>query len=524
MKINKIILNSLKWQITVQILLSLLATIALSMIPACNKYLIDNVLANNGEGFALLFCIYLFSYAIFLVSTWGSELYVWKCAILFENSLKKECFNKIFSRKYSEFSKQKSDEYLSMLTNNITSIEQDYLQPICALIKSIISVIVYIFVISIYVSPFICIFLVMLSILAVFTPEIYKKKLGKAGKEYVDEAAVYTKKISDLLDGFELVDYNSYKFFSTVNSKYTDFLSKKRLNLGRKKVNSNTISGFTICSIDILIFLLCGVIMNKGNITAGTLLAAITYAQSFTEPIQEILYDVNTLNASKQIVAALDDILGEEREDISPFIPCSVISLNDMQVVYCEKKFCYNADFEVGKKYIIVGESGKGKTTMLNALMGRIPYSGVITLDGISDCLNENSAFYMSQNQHIFRESFFDNSTIFGAYGIYDKKDNKLSSIELYNKICDTDDCSTLSGGEQQIVRYCRMVLQKKKVILLDEPFSSLDVKNKIDLFHLLSESDATIIMITHDTSFSKDDLKLWDIIKIEDICDEQSI
>lgn len=128
---------------------------------------------------------------------------------------------------------------------------------------------------------------------------------------------LYIQKISDLLDGFELVDNSSRSAYSQVNEKFTNFLSKKRLNLGIKKVNGNTISGAAICIIDILTFLLCGVLLINGDITAGTVLAAITYAQSFTEPIQEILYDLNSLNASKDIVNSLEKILTDGNNDKS---------------------------------------------------------------------------------------------------------------------------------------------------------------------------------------------------------------
>lgn len=522
--IKKIITQTLKWKIAVQVLLSLIATFSLAMIPVYNKHLVDFVLPNGGDGVVPLVVAYLASYCVFLFATWGSERFVWKCAISFENTLKKICFNRIFSRSFHSYSEQKSEEYLSLLTNNITSIEQDYLQPICALIKSFFSVCVYGVVISLNTSPIICVFLIFLSIIAAITPQIYKDQLRKVGKEYVDEAATYTKKISDLLDGFELIDNNSRPAFFRVNETFTDFLSRKRLNLGKKKVNGNTISGAAICIIDILTFVLCGVLLINGDITAGTVLAAITYAQSFTEPIQEILYDLNALNTSKDIVNSLEKMLTDDGKDnrIKSKAPQKNIALHNLSVVYSDRILHYTVDFTVGNKYIIIGESGSGKSTLLNVLMGRRDYSGSILIDGVASCLDDDEIFYLNQNQHVFSESFLSNVTIFNTYSL--PGEQTLKELPLYENIFDAKDCSTLSGGEQQVMKICRMLSQEKAFILADEPFSSIDSENRKKLFHLLSDSYSTIILVAHDIDFEPNDLKKWTTLKIEDICNETRI
>lgn len=519
MKLRQIILKTLKWKILAQVILSLVATFSFAMIPACNKYLVDHVIQGGSRELLSLVAVYILSFCVFLLATWGSERFVWKCAISFENTLKKMCFGSIFSKSYSEFSKQKSDEYLSLLTNNITSVEQDYLQPACALVKSVCSVIVYAAVISINTSPLICVFLVILSIASAFTPKLYQKQLRKAGKEYVDEAAVYTKKVSDLLDGFDMVDDNSRAAYSRVNETFTDFLSRKRLNLGKKKVNGNTISGAAVCAIDILTFVLCGVLFIDGNITAGTVFAAITYAQSFTDPIQEILYDLNALNASKDIVSSLETMLSAATAPAARgAAPRRSIALEDLSVVYPDKTLNYNANFAAGKKYIITGESGSGKTTLLNALMQRCDSSGNILIDGKPGHLDTNAVFYLSQNQHVFSESFRDNVTIFSTYKL--PPEERLRELPLIDNISDAQDCSALSGGEQQLLKFCRILAQEKDFLLLDEPFSAVDATNRRQLFHVLSECPSTIILVVHDLTFAEGDLSKWNVIRIEDVCD----
>lgn len=518
MKVKKTILK-VKWFIIAQVALSLIATAAMAIIPACNKYLVDYVYPNSGANLFPLVLAYIFSFTVFLVATWGSERFVWKSAIAFENALKKDCYAAISNIKFRDYSKKKSDEYLSLITNNITSIEQDYLQPVCALIKSIISVIVYSVIISIYTSPIICATLLILSVIAACTPKLYQKKLSKSGKEYVDGAAIYTKKTADLLDGAELIDKKSKEFFRKENAKNTDILSRKRHSLGKAKVNGNIISGAAICMIDTVVFVLCGILMLKGKITAGVIVAAITYAQSFTEPVEEILYDINMLNSSKEIVDSLEGMLcANDNDEINGNVFDSLkenrINIHDVCVKYTDKKIHYNVEFELGKKYIITGESGHGKTTLLDAIMGRNDVEGTVNV------LSEEDCFYLSQHQHVFDDNAINNITLFGAYTQIDEKTS--SNIPMFERIITEQDCSVLSGGEKQILKFCRILTQNKPILLLDEPFSALDNSNAARIFHFLSTMPETVILVSHSIEFDGNDLSKWEVKKIEDICYEE--
>ncbi len=514
MRVKNYILE-IKGYILGQIVLSMLATIALAFIPVCNEYLVDHCLIGKDYEFKYLVIAYALFFLIFLIATWGSERLVWKSAITFENRLKKDCYNAILKLKFNDFKKKKSDEYLSLLTNNITSIEQDYLQPICALIKAAISVMVYAIIISIYTSTIICIALIILSILAAFSPRLYQKKLRKAGKDFVDQAAVYTKKTSDLLDGAELVNVDTKSAFSDENAKSTDELSMKRYKLGKTKVNGNTISGAAICLIDIIIFILCGFLVMRGNITVGVVIASITYAKAFTEPVQEILYDINTLNASKDIVLGLERMINEidiEAGDNTEEEKGNIV-LREACVSFPDKKLLYNARFDIGKKYLIIGPSGKGKTTLLDTIAGRN------TIESGKRTIKKNY-YYLSQHQHVFNDDAYNNISIFGTYQDFTGLDKGY--IPMYSRVKRENDCSVLSGGEKQILKLCRMLVQKKKILILDEPFAGVDNINSKKIFHMLSKRKETIIMVSHETDFEEWDMKNWEKVRIEDICYEK--
>ncbi|MCM1156836.1 MAG: ABC transporter ATP-binding protein/permease [Roseburia sp.] len=510
-------ISNMKANIFLQILLTVIATTAVSLIPAYNRYLVDSLLTDRTVMIAGLIVAYCVTYIIFLIATWGAERLLWRSAIRFENGLKKKCFEKLTMIKYKDYIKKDQGEYLSMLTNQITQIEQDYLTPVIALLKDMISILIYIFVIARYTNWLICLTLLFLSILAGFSPKFYERRLKKAGKEYVEGLAVYTKKTTDLLNGFELVNARSAVSFRHKNAKTTDTLSEKRQSYGHAKVNGNTISGAVICLIDVLVFALCALLFQQGQITAGIIIAALTYAKAFTEPVQDILYCVNTLNASKDVVKNLEEFLAYQPEPVITMMPSRRIEVHGAKVEYGNKSITYETAFDMDKKYVLIGASGLGKSTLFNILTDQIAYEGSLYIDGQPGKLDENAFFYLSQNQHVFSENFDENVSLFHTYEFDQKSlDKKMQSLNLYGQIKQSKDSTLLSGGEQQLLKMCRAWIQDKKIILLDEPFSAMDKETRRQMIQLLNESKAMILLITHD--YSKEQYAGWAEVRIEDI------
>lgn len=503
----------------------ILSTTAIALIPTYNKRLIDTVLPYGGTGLPSLILVYGITYIIFLIAAWLSERALWRCSIQFENTLKKACFDKLLNLSYKTFSEKKNGEYLSMLTKNISTLEQDYLTPICALIKDFLAILIYIVIIAYTTSPIICMALLVFSIFAALSPGIYKKRLKKTYNDYINESASYTKRITDLLDGFDMVDAMTKVSFVKANANFTDTLSLKRKRYGWNKVNSNTVSGIiSIFLIDISVFVLCGYLMLNGYITPGIVIAALTYTQAFMDPFNDMLYCINTLNSTQEIARELDVFLSMRNHATIHAKPVSKISCQNVIVDFGSKKLCYNMIIKIGKKYVLYGQSGTGKSTLFRVLTGHTTYSGEIFVDDTASAttpiLTSNMCYYLSQHQHIFSEDFLTNVSLFGAYPYNEEEIKKTFDIErLFGSIKESIDCSILSGGEKQAVKICRMLIQGKDMLLLDEPFSSLDKENASKLLANLSRCSATILLITHDHSFKA--LDGWEHVNISEICHE---
>lgn len=142
-----------------------------------------------------------------------------------------------------------------------------------------------------------------------------------------------------------------------------------------------------------------------------------------------------------------------------------------------------------------------------------VPDAGKITIDGkqISYEICRNTIMYLEQKAHIFLENFINNATIFGSYSDIKSLDNVLPAQKVI-QLLECDDCSMLSGGEQQLVSMARGLASERNIWILDEPFSALDKELEMELCKkIVKMKDKTIIMVTHNES--REFLSMFDVV-----------
>ncbi len=160
---------------------------------------------------------------------------------------------------------------------------------------------------------------------------------------------------------------------------------------------------------------------------------------------------------------------------------------------YGDKKVYENFSLTLdeGKVLCILGSSGSGKTTLLNIIAGLIPYEGEIE---------------KLKTSYIFQEPrLLPNLTCLQNLLYVSKDKEKASEMLCSVGLADKKDMypNTLSGGEARRVSLARAFVYDADIILLDEPFSSLDLKTKYDMMELFcslqKKTKVTCLFVTHD-------------------------
>lgn len=153
----------------------------------------------------------------------------------------------------------------------------------------------------------------------------------------------------------------------------------------------------------------------------------------------------------------------------------------------------FNIEFQQGKINCIIGESGCGKTTLLNYISEKLYYE------------NKRIAYVFQEDNLIPWKNIYVNLKIvakkYFEKSILEKEiNNALVKVRLekYKYFYPRK----LSGGMRQRINFARALIGNPEVILMDEPFKSLDIKSKnnmIELIKNLKNTDITIILVTHD-------------------------
>ena len=201
----------------------------------------------------------------------------------------------------------------------------------------------------------------------------------------------------------------------------------------------------------------------------------------------------------------------------------TIISTKDLNIFYGDNHVVknINIDFAENKITSIIGPSGCGKTTFLVALNKIIEerggfYTGEIlyTDKNINDYdINDlrKQIGMVFQKPTPFPLSIKGNVELALKYHNMNYKDEAIEAIKkvgLYDEVANDLDKSAfeLSGGQQQRLSIARSIAIKPKVLLLDEPCSSLDIRNTEKIERLLVElkEEITIIIVTHNLQQAK--------------------
>lgn len=191
-----------------------------------------------------------------------------------------------------------------------------------------------------------------------------------------------------------------------------------------------------------------------------------------------------------------------------------MLKFHNVLYQYQQEKFSFNLDIEKGNVVAVLGGSGAGKSTLLNLVAGFItPSGGDIMIAGHS-VLNiepyKRPLAMLFQERNLFAHLSVADNIGLGLHPGLKLNSRQHQQVFDISKQVGIDKLLTrfpeqLSGGQKQRVALARCFVQKKPLLLLDEPFSALDPVLRKEMLtivkELASRQNVTVLMVTHHIS-----------------------
>jgi len=444
---------------------------------------------------------------------------------------KNKVFKSILDRDYREFSKEKSGKFISILTENMKKIEQDYLHQYFNISKNI-SLMIFSLVAMFIGNWFLTLLVIIASIISMMISGFIGQKSASLQKRAMIADQKYLAKVKDILAGFLVI--KSFNVKEAIGQDYkneSEKLDEIYFIKGKFDVLSNVISQLSGMIVFLVAFGGGMYLVFGGHTTIGSVTAIVQLVNFVVMPLNEIGMGMSKLREGQATLNSFEvkDVIELQTGKTKEYFD-DVISFSNVDFSYpnAEEKIFNNLSLQIkkGGKIAIVGMSGSGKSTLLNLLLRFYDVtSGYISIDNqdlqaISAESLYNLMTIVQQDVYIFDDTLKANITLSQSFTEDDiKKAVQQSGLESYileNELGLQTSCgengSNLSGGERQRLSIARALIRKTPILLLDEATSSLDNKVTTEIENSILEiQDLTVLVVTH--KLNKSMLKKYDRI-----------
>ena len=437
-------------------------------------------------------------------------------------SLNKNLYQSYASRNIESFQKKDSSEILNEFNNEVNVVIDNYVSSKLNVFSLTISLILG----SLYIANLsveILMFLLFCAFITIFINSIFKNRLKKNQMNYLDSMKQWLCSIKNLCRCFSDIKILNLEKVFCVN------LDIENKNIEQSTLKNNgfikiltSINSFISQAMFFLTLLFGIVLIHYNRLTVGQLLGIAQASNMVIMPIVNYANLRNMIQSSKPVLQKLLDnsMCYEENEPIVFDEQIHDIKIKNLSYAYGARQIL-DLNYLVidqGKKYLVIGKSGDGKSTFLDILTKQKKADGIYVNDtdlkDIQFSTYVDKFSYVNQNNDLLPFSFEQNITlgkemskysldelvtIFNLESIFDKERDNLDFEHL-----------NLSGGEKQRICLARAINRNKKWLFLDEAFSAIDKTNS-DRIHqfILSNPDLTVLSIEH--KVTKETVSLYD-------------
>ena len=431
---------------------------------------------------------------------------------------KNKVFQSILDSDYRDFSKEKSGEFISVLTENMKKIEQDYLHQYFNISKNL-SLMIF-SLLAMFIGNW---FLTLLVIIASIIPMMISGFIGHKSAYLQKRAMIanqkYLAKVKDILAGFLVIkSFNVKEAICQDYSHESENLDDIYFIKGKFDVLANIISQLSGMIVFLVAFGGGMYLVFNGHITIGSVTAIVQLVNFVVMPLNEVGMGISKFREGQATLDAFEvkDVTEIQTGEMKEYFD-DVISFSNIDFSYpnTEEKIFNHLSLKIqkGEKIAIVGMSGSGKSTLLNLLLRFYDVtSGHISIDNkdlqaISAESLYNLMTIVQQDVYIFDDTLRANITLNQSFTDEEIKQavqqSGLESYVLENEsglqtLCG-ENGSNLSGGQKQRLSIARALIRKTPILLLDEATSSLDNQVTTEIENsILDIQDLTALVVTH--------------------------
>lgn len=452
--------------------------------------------------------------------------------------IREEAYKKVISFNMDTFSNMHISTLITRMTADINNIG-DFIGRILPMFISAGIFLIVVLGVMCFINIYFALVMIVCSLILV----VILLKLGKKMEYYNRKSIENTEKLNNYF-GETFSGINTINLFNIQKERKDelDEFNREETDIAKNYFTIQSalkpVESITKYLIIAIIIYLC--LQGKiAGIDIGIIYVVVSYIDKFFEPLAHILYHYENLQQGRVSIKRIDDLL-QKKENIENIYEGESteklegnIRFKSVNFSYIEgKKVLEDVTFSInkGEKVALIGETGAGKTTIINLILGFYKInSGNILFDGKNmddislESIRKNVSF-IQQNPYIFNDTIKRNITINDNNNISDEKIiDILKQVGLYNKIKNFDNSiyekvkdNIFSKGEKQLLAFARAIAKETSIYIFDEPTSNIDVESEIQLKKVIDNlsKDATVIIIAHRPATIKNVDK---VLKVED-------
>ena len=512
-------------------LLIIFLIITISLINTLLPYIIKQAIAltENGVKFYDIKFKLFFLVGIYLIITFICVILEFlKSILLAKNTqcliydIRETTYKRIMNFNMDTFSNMHISTLVTRMTSDISNIGEFIGRTLPMFLSSGIFLVVVLIVMC-FINIYFALIMIICSIFLV----IAILKIGKRMARYKKKEIEVTENLNNYF-GETFSSIKTLHIFNIQNERrkiFNDY-NMDELKISNKYFDSQSfltpVRATTRYFIIFLILYLC--LQGKiANVDIGIIYLVVNYIDKFFEPLGNMLYHYEDIQKGKISMSRIDELMGKD-ENIENIYKGEIteklygnIKFSNVSFSYVEEKnILENINFSInkGEKIALVGETGAGKTTIINLILGFYKInSGNIMFDGKNiddislESLRKNISF-IQQKPYVFNDTIKRNIIVNNESNLSDEKIiDILKLVGLYNKVtnfkngiyeCVND--NSFSKGEKQLLAFARAIAKETSIYIFDEPTSNVDIENEKEIKKIINDvlKNATIIIIAH--------------------------